>query len=405
MRRIGFNTLPVLLSVLFLVVSCKESIDNDGDAVMQESEQPSAAVRVTAHLEQPSTKTSLDPAYDVVWSEGDQIRIFSPSTPSGSVFMIKDGAGSSTATFEGSDIGEGPYYAVYPASAGGSLSGDTITSLTVLSVQVFSPGSFGQGANLAAAVSPDISDLSFRNVFGALSVTLTGSAGIERINLYTKGREQLWGTATLSIPSDGVPGISFAGDNSEDRQKLSLSCGGVQLDGEGTAFFMTVPAGAFSEGFTMEVTDTDGKAMVRNLTGPSSTIVRSVIVGKGTLNYVPAYNADFLLSEIEGGAFTDVSGACLPACRYEPGIGQYAYFNTEQTRYFRIEDWTAGFALGLTTPRRLATGPAKVAVEPLGNAGVTAANAEMNVLKTTSGRAWIHDPGTDNGYIMSLLED
>lgn len=373
-------------------------------------------VTISAKLEQPDTKTAFGESYTVCWSPDDQIRIYNASTPEGEVFTLASGSGSTSAVFSGNELlGDGPFYAVYPASAGVSLT-DAGVSVTVPATQTYADGSFGNGFNISISQADELEDFSFKNVGGVICFSLTGQANVRRINLYTKGDELLNGSASISFSGED-PSLSWASGQSGDAfQMVSLDCGstGVELDDtDKTPFYMVLPAGALSTGFTIEVIDTDGKAMVKNAAGNSAQIVRSSIRPMPDFPYAAAYKASFLLSTAPAGAFSGIlaESVTYTDCTYSEGSGQYAYKNVatgdSPTRYVRIQDWSAGFALGLTAPYDLSAGTrVSVKVESLGATGVSSSDAtEMKVLKKVGNRVWLADTTNDNGFIMMMVED
>lgn len=406
-----------LLGLLFTGVACTvEELVPEQNGDEQGLPLSSNTVTISATLEQPSTKTAFGDSYSVCWSANDKIRIFNASTPDGVLFSLKSGEGTSSATFSGNELtGDGPFYAIYPASAASALTGGAV-SLMVPGTQAYAPGSFGNGYNISASQSESLADFSFKNVGGLIAFSLTGDISVRRINLYTKGDELLNGSASVSF-TDGVPTLSWSTGQSGDAfQTMSLDCGssGVALNSSTeTLFYMALPNGSLSTGFTIEVIDINETAMVKNVSGNSAQIVRSSIRPMPSFAYSSQYKAPFLLSTASAGAFSGIladNGTFEEGCSYSEDSGQYSYLNTSgdnATRYFRIQDWSAGFALGLTTPYSLnAGGKASVTVQSLGATGVSSLDeAEMKVLKIIGNRAWLADPNTGYGFIMMLVED
>jgi hypothetical protein len=161
----------------------------------------------------------------------------------------------------------------------------------------------------------------------------------------------------------------------------------------------------FQSGFTVEIIDTEDKVMLKQ--SGAQTPVRSTILQMSPFAYSKQYNASFLLSKAEAGAFTGVPYSST--CSAIP-CGQYAYLETPAkgtdpgSWYFRFQDWTVGYSLSLTTPLALTFGGTLSAtVTPLGSIGITASdNASLKVLKKTGDRVWLVDTTAGNGYIMTL---
>ena len=156
------------LAVAMVAVSCRVALETDFQNAYERTVRRSSVSQMVlvAMQETPEgeTKTSLNGS-QVLWNAGDQIKVFNATNPEGVVFTLKaESAGQSLGEFTGDVIsGEGPFYAVYPASAAGTLSG-TRVSVTVPQVQTLTAGSFGSGANLAMTQVNSLSDaLHFKN--------------------------------------------------------------------------------------------------------------------------------------------------------------------------------------------------------------------------------------------------
>ena len=379
-----------------------------------------------ASLEQPeaATKTSLD-GLNVVWTEGDKIRIFNHSHQDGVVFTLKAGDGGKTSgTFEGSDIGTGPYYAIYPASAAEGLAIPfTESPLAINAVveanQTYVAGSFGNGANVAVAAAADM-NLSFKNVFGSISFTLTGTSTITKINIYTRESEILNGYLQVTdLETDAPVGVVSA-EVKEANLYKSLSCGaGVTLNTTtGETFYITVPVGAFANGFYVEFIDSEGNALIKSVKGTSNVIRRSGITAMPAFTYAPSYKAAFLEETGSFGAFTNVgsTGAYTKPFNFVPGgTSQYASdFTTtgDGTRTIRFQDWTVGYAVTLDIDKYnlpLNSTPS-VAVKALGATGgiVTHEGKAMKVVKRVGDRVWLFDntdgAGKGDGFILTLTD-
>ena len=116
---------------------------------------------ITATLEQPvGTKTSLSSERQVLWSVGDQIRIYNSDTPAGVIYTLADGEGTTAGKFQGDPLtGQGPYYAIYPASAGGksaTINVNVVVPATGVSLnQAHLDMTKGQEVTLEATVIPE----------------------------------------------------------------------------------------------------------------------------------------------------------------------------------------------------------------------------------------------------------
>lgn len=260
---------------------------------------PDGALRTfEAVLESPSvSRTSLATGGKVVWSEGDQIKLFNAAQTGGSVFSADAAsAGGSSAVFRGSIDGDSPFYAVYPASAGVALSGNEL-GISLPSVQEYASGSFAPGANPAAAYSTDRTHLQFRNLCGLLCVQLTGTASVCSISVTSADNEALWGSGTVAFGDAPLLSLRYTG---KDQRTLTLECpSAVQLSKDTPqAFYFVVPAGTLAGGFTVTVKDSDGGSQTKS-SRAGLDLRRSSMCSLSPLEY-------------NGAALPDVSSMTLP---------------------------------------------------------------------------------------------
>ena len=402
----------IWMAVLFaglLSVGCADLLVPE-EITPMENPVASDLVTFTATLESGSTKTGLASDMKVVWNSGDKIKIFNSANPTGAEFVLVTGEGSVTGTFSGTLSGDGPFYAVYPYTSGAKLSGTSITT-TLPQKQTYAANSFGNGANLAVATGTTKDNLHFRNLCGVLSVTLTGSAKVKAVNLYPKGSELLNGKVTIS-GLDGEPSMTLSSNSIGDtNHSLSLTCSSVSLTSSGTVFELVVPVGALADGFTLEVIDASGKAMLKTAKGGgANTIERSMVRPMPAFDYVAQYQASFLQVAGDFGASTGVSasGTFANCCTYTNGQSQYALQSSSgDVRKVRFQDWTAGYAMTLTRPKTLSLGEEGVSLtvnEALGATGTITAQAysSLKVIKRTATRAWLTD---ENYGFVVLMED
>lgn len=414
MKKTLFYGLAALLLGLF--ASCADPLT---PVVVDEKQKPQPeapkTVSFQATLEQISdeTKTALGSDLSVVWSLGDEIRVYSQSHPYGEIFRLADAdAGQKSGTFTGPEIGVGPYYAVFPNSAVAGTS-NTYTSIStnhsfeaeVLPSSTYVADSFGEDSNISWAYSATLGNMTFHNVFGAVKFSLTGTAKIKLINLYTRGSELLSGTLLVS-DLDGTASFK-EGQQEEMTQFKQIMMGeGVQLnESTPTDFYISVPAGALADGFFVEIIDADGKAMIKSAAGSSNNVInRSKIRKMPVFAYSPQYSASFLGDYNDFAAYGEAGRQCV----YTEGDSQYSFFNTEDKRTVRFQDWSDGYSLSLEiSPKALTLNstPA-VTVNAQGATGtiVSKSGASMKVIKQTVERAWLYDSEAKQGYVI-LLED
>lgn len=242
------------------------------------------------------TKTSMTSDLEVVWSKGDQLTIFRGSYL-GNRYQIDDqfvgkpygdfklvGEGSS-----GNDFSSGTELpanvAIYPYKEGLTLSKNfdggnvsyTIEGVEFPSEQEYSENSFGEESFIMTAVTESLSDhkLKFKNVGGALKLQLKGTGTIKTVSIQGNNGESLSGTADVTVSTASTPVYEFTSASKE----VTLDCGtnGVSLKSSvATNFIISLPAVNFTKGFTVTITDINGKTEELKTTA-ANNIARSAI--------------------------------------------------------------------------------------------------------------------------------
>lgn len=242
------------------------------------------------------TKTSMTPELDVVWSEGDQLTIFRGNYL-GDRYQIADQyAGKPYGEFqliaeeaEDDSFSSGTELpanvAIYPYKEGLTLSKNvdggnvsyTIEGVEFPSEQVYSENSFGEESFIMTAVTESLSDhkLKFKNVGGALKLQLKGTGTIKTVSIQGNNGESLSGTADVTVSTASTPVYEFTSASKE----VTLDCGtnGVSLKSSvATNFIISLPAVNFTKGFTVTITDINGKTEELKTTA-ANNIARSAI--------------------------------------------------------------------------------------------------------------------------------
>lgn len=391
----------VVVTALF-AVQCKNA-EQDGPGTRQRGRQ----VTIEATLEQPiGTKTSLDAERKVLWSAGDQIKVYNSSTPGGVVYTLSDGEGTTAAKFTGTALsGSGPFYAIYPADAGGALNGSDI-AVTLPAEQGYVAGSFGSGAAVSVAKAETINKLVFKNVLGGVALSVTSSKPFSGVRLQTKGSEALNGAGTIAV-GEGDPSVSVE-RTSDDNSFLYLRCPEEGVSAPAT-FVLMLPPGAFSNGFLVEFLDKEGNVMFRSAKAQNSNKVsRSTILDMPATEYSAQYKAAFFESESFGYFPAIGADAALQALDYEEGSGQYAYLDGTSSRRVRVQSLREdpSFYAEITTPKTMSLGESyKPTVNTLvGGTSTSVSNKDFTVLKKTGNRVWLVNPADKTG-IIQLMED
>ena len=417
-----------LFGMLFLALACQEQPipDKPDDPSSQggKNQDSFSATIEQRYSETKASQAGRSAGASVEWRTGDQIRVFNSDHVSGVVFTLQSGDGQSEGTFVGEKLsGEGPFFFVYPASMGGTLSGEQVKAIHVPETQYYVFNSSGRGAGMAVGRASALSgrqSIALQNLDALLLLPVNGGKAVSKIHVYTNGPESLCGTATLSIPDEGSPSLAFdASPLDGTGQRLTLDCGrrGVPLSNSDTKFYLSVPAGSFTQGLYWEVLDMEQNAMP-GYRASQTSVDRNVVCAMEPVTYAARYKAAFLLPElvqsparVEAGGFTGVlssDGSLVPCCPYVRGVGQYAFSAADGARNIRIQDWSRGFSLSLGIPAGELFVPGTsttkaVSVNPQGNTGgIASGSAPMRVVKKVGERVWLSDGS--NGYIM-IVED
>ena len=411
MRQLTLLKHFAVLTAGILTVSCSGIREMypalpDTETVLQTD-----SITFSAYIGEDS-RTQLGENMDVRWSDGDKVRVFTAAVPQGIEFNLVGGAGTTKGVFVGPAVGEGPYFAVYPSQSAVEMTGDALT-INLPSSQSYAAGSFGQGAGISAGTADQLDGVHFHNLIGAIQLTLSGNKAVTGIRICSYDEGPLHGPAVINEWDKAVPSLTMeAGLTDDAYRELFLDCGeGVALTEGGTTFHLTVPAGVLGGGYRIEVYDSEGLAMVKYAKAdPKNQVDRNEVVQMPSFAFQPVYKTDFLLSD-KIGAFSNAGekGEMTLCCSYVEEQSQFAFLNStgQNTRYLRLEDWDAGYALGLTMPYTLTPGKnSRVTVKSLGLPLIQSGEVEkMQVIKISDEKVWMLDPGSGNGFILMMVED
>ena len=240
----------------------------------------------TASTEDNCTKTSLDDQGNVLFKQGDRMSIFVGSTINEQYQVTDDSDGKTSAALikvtgngfiAGGEIDNNiafyPYAPAITIAKNGSAF--VLSDITLPSIQYYAENSFGNGAFPMAAVTSNAEDmhLKFKNVLGGVKLQLTGTGVVKSVSIRGNGNEILCGAAEVTVSNTSTPTISLT---DASAKTVTLDCGdGVQLNSEtATSFIIALPPMTMESGFTVVVTDTEGKQMEVSTSRPQA-ITRS----------------------------------------------------------------------------------------------------------------------------------
>lgn len=272
MKKLPLLSSAALAALLF--VGC--SSDNTDDVT------PAGEVKTYTELGAglPSTRTTLNGA-SVVWSESDEISVWSDVTTTPVTFSLASGDGTQNATFtvpEGSGVkgtASSIYKAVYPANANGNISIPQAQSWNDYA-------NFSNNVNPMVAVGTDLSNMQFKNVCGIIVLQVeTDEPGtiLSRIQLSTNSSQPLAGTGRLSFT-----GTDYSIQWESADYSVTLQCGKEISTTGMQQYYIVVPAGTYSD-LTLSLFYKPGSNPSQTYTKTRNT---SVTVGAGNITSVGA---------------------------------------------------------------------------------------------------------------------
>lgn len=239
------------------------------------------------------TKTYLDENKKILWHSKDELSLFTTTLNEKFIFDGETGDNSGTFTKEDTgDFGSGNTinrnYAIYPYNKSCKIENDeSFLTIPVPSTQYYSMGSIGQGANIAVAVTDNLSDrlLSFKNVCSYFCISMYGvnEDYIRSVEIKGRSGEKLSGTAKVTITDDKYP-IATIMDDENAGESILLDCGenGVKIgtskdDANIAKFWFTLPPTIFAKGIYVIITTITGNQVTREFTYTNMTFDRNLI--------------------------------------------------------------------------------------------------------------------------------
>lgn len=256
----------LLLVLILLNIGCSK---NETPSSSEAQSDPAVAGSPTfiADIDNLSTRTLLNENVEIFWAEGDEISVFHPKGFNRR-YRFDGKTGESQGTFssivtdqQNKNCGISANYAVYPYNKDVTITDEGLISLSLPSVQQYSPSSFGQDANTMVAVTKSKEDeyLSFKNICGYLKIRLYGDINVKYLQLKGNDLESIAGRAAVSVVYGSAPELTLSNDN---ELSITIDCGnGVHLgqtEDEATEFWFVVPPTDFKAGFTITLIGTDG---------------------------------------------------------------------------------------------------------------------------------------------------
>ena len=274
MKRLIFFVLAA-----FAFAACEQAPIEEQSAIRQDAPET-----LTVGFEGDDTRIQLNEAQKTVWTKGDQVSVFYKSYDN-LKFEFEGNTGDRNGTlkrvggqYNGQTMDD--VVVVYPYSADYMITlSEGCVNATIPYTQTYLKGSYGVGDNLMIARS-SFNQFSLKSVCGWLKIQLTGAGEvIERITFRGNDGEQVAGLVYVDATTAEAT-LATAKHNSNDTSQLdgtlvlddsiytevTLDCGeGVTLGKEATAFYIALPPQTFTQGFTVEIEDTEGYVMEQSI--------------------------------------------------------------------------------------------------------------------------------------------
>lgn len=298
----------VFLVAAVALAACTEDTTTDelfADNGVVEDEFSGETVRLSLEV----TRASLD-GLDIAFEAGDLIYVNGNTIP---VCADEKGVFLSVPRAE-----DNIYRAVFPAPAATAFDDSGNFAYIHSNMQVYNPNSFGREAMCLVSyadlsgVSGDAS-LSFNAMLGVLKLTVKGEGEVRSIRLQNNAFDQANTTTAMAGRSKFInaQGSTLGAGVTKDAhhaapygysgmtEDIVLICNdtdgkGVQLSPSGTDFYFTVYPQEYANGFTVTISDNNGKSQ-RLSTSGSTTVPVNTLVAMQPITYAPA--SDLIFSE------------------------------------------------------------------------------------------------------------
>ena len=256
------------MAALIVFAGCEKDKETQGTTLKASIEQQNGD----------GSKTSLNPTNGAInWTAGDKITVYNGT--SSATFTLSAGAGSTNGTFNYAGEFEitDDTKAAYPETCVITDNGMTFTLPEEQNLAA--PGSFANGANPMLGVNTG-NGFTLVSVCGGLGLSLTGdNVDITAIEIVSEG-EMLTGTYTGYFNNANI-------DITNGTNSVRLNCT-TTLTSEAKEFYIVLPVGVLSNGFTLNVYNGAADPIFTKLTSTDLTVELNKVKKMNTLNVVPA---------------------------------------------------------------------------------------------------------------------
>lgn len=265
----NIKLLVVAMVVAMFAISCQQF--NENRLLLKGKARFVACTEETA-------RTTMGENYSVVWSEGDQIKMFGvkdgQAVSALQPYTLIEGAGTTNGLFEGElDQVYDSYYALYPVSMFYEAYSNGVLEIDVpVEGNIFAELNFVDGANPMVAVGDKDNGLQFHNIFGILELRVKGAGTLESIVIEDVGTPNgvLAGRFLVSVATlEVVPNGGSARIAAQFASPLVLS------ESDARSIYAVLPSGEYKQ-LKVTTIDSAGNSTTRIASFPI-TIERSKI--------------------------------------------------------------------------------------------------------------------------------
>lgn len=245
----------MFMAVAGMLALC--SCSNDDNDIQDVQNAPRQMTFTAGYNEGAQTRASLDGSTKKVsFDANDEISILSAKNTN---TKFTTSAGGASATFSGTATDDSKFYAVYPYTAGLTLSGDVISGIVIPTSQWnndWNSGSDFSGwdpkAPIAYATTTG-SSLTFHNACAILKVTFPKANMYGRFTI--SANESLAGTFSLDTSTGTLTPTS--GSTTVTVGNPSDIYSGIRTDGNGKTVYVAIAPGTYT-GFNLHIYNEDG---------------------------------------------------------------------------------------------------------------------------------------------------
>lgn len=288
-----------ILACMLLFASCSsdETLFDQGKEGLKSFTSFTAALDdvagTRAYLDNASSSTGVR---RVFWEQGDEILVFSDIQKELKTYQLTSLSSDNVATFVGEEVKGNEFYAVYAPNNECKIDKD---NLNILHLTVYNPtvnNDEGYRFNVPMIASSSNNSLAFKQVMGAIHISIGDIYRLEKAYLFGYNYEKLGGPGTIDLSSE-KPIFKIDEDAEEYNQLNGIWFDNSQVVGTSMKdIYFFIPPMALENGFFLEIHgyDKDGQEMVFTKSSP-----KKLVVDAKTIKRFAAVNVNEELSEVE----------------------------------------------------------------------------------------------------------